>query len=91
VHITAMAPAISTTTGYSRSGNVTASTTASTAALSSLEREIIFATEFYFKPEGVKMLKQRLERELGRKRLVSTFSLSKVYTILSIVLHLKRR
>ena len=35
------------------------------------ERRIIFASEWYFKPQGVEVVKRRFEKELEKVKLVS--------------------
>jgi hypothetical protein len=55
--------------GYVRHSAVPTSTVIA-SGLSLRERTITFATEWFFKPEGVALVKKRLEKELGKKKVV---------------------
>jgi hypothetical protein len=48
-----------------------ASSTTTATALSSRERNLTFASEWHFKPEGVKLVKQNFEVQLRKRKIVS--------------------
>jgi hypothetical protein len=57
--------------GRIRSGLYPPSSTSAATVQYLNDRALTFASEWYFKPEGVKLVKERFEAELGKRRIVS--------------------